>query len=110
MKTTFMLGSMLSNSLSRNNDFSFVNEFRDMHKCPWAAHIRRSNPRADTTRLGDDKLNNRKIERRGIAFGPEVTREEHAKGVTKHERGLLFACYQANIQTAFRFIQQSKCN
>lgn len=94
----------------RINDFSFANEFRDNNKCPWAGHIRRTNPRADSTRLGANALDQRRIMRRGIAFGPEVTAEEQTSKTTKKERGLLFACYQANINTAFRFIQTGECS
>lgn len=87
----------------------FADEFRDNNRCPWAGHIRRTNPRADSTRgVNANAIDNRRIMRRGIAFGPEVTAEEQTSGTTKLERGLLFACYQANINDAFRFIQRSK--
>ena len=90
--------------ISRRNNFQFLDEFRDNNRCPWAAHIRRSNPRADT-RL--QPLDNRRIMRRGISFGPEVTQEEQTSGTTQQGRGLLFACYQASIEDAFQFIQKS---
>jgi len=46
--------------------------------------------------------------RRGIQFGPEVTRQEKAAKKTFHGRGLLFACYQSSIDRGFRFIQTSE--
>ena len=45
--------------------------------------------------------------RRGISFGPEMTKEEQTSGTTHQGRGLLFACYQASIEDAFQFIQKS---
>jgi deferrochelatase/peroxidase EfeB len=54
----------------------------------------------------------RRIIRRGIAFGPEVTdAEKKAKRSSddeKLERGLLFACYQSNIKNGFQFLQHSR--
>jgi len=64
--------------------------------------IRRSNPRADTR---FQPLDNRRIMRRGISFGPEMTKEEQTSGTT--HQGLLFACYQASIEDTFQFIQNS---
>ncbi|KAJ3566218.1 hypothetical protein NP233_g7137 [Leucocoprinus birnbaumii] len=93
----------LANNLQQRNNFDYANEFRDNNKCPWAAHIRRTNPRTDSTRKGP--IDNRRIMRRGIAFGPEVNDAEASSGTTQQDRGLLFACYQANITNAFRFIQ-----
>lgn len=107
-KSVFTVSSIFDNTLSRNNDFSYTGELRDGTRCPWAAHVRRTNPRADSTRFGANAIDNRKIVRHGIPFGPELTAEERAQGKTKVERGLLFACYQANINDGFRFQQQSK--
>jgi deferrochelatase/peroxidase EfeB len=46
--------------------------------------------------------------RRGIAFGPELSPAEQTSNTTQEDRGLLFACYQADISAAFQFIQKSK--
>ena len=46
--------------------------------------------------------------RRGVQFGPEVTREEAHAAKTLHGRGLLFACYQTSIVNGFQFLQQCK--
>lgn len=35
----------------RNNNFSFVGEFDDQTKCPFAAHVRKTNPRNDLKQL-----------------------------------------------------------
>ena len=46
--------------------------------------------------------------RRGVQFGPELTAQEKATGVTAHGRGLLFACYQTNLFNGFQFLQHSE--
>jgi Dyp-type peroxidase family len=80
-------------------------------RCPFAAHIRKTNPRADLPFGGAEP---HRILRRGIQFGPEVTPEEAAakKSSTDPalERGLLFACYQSNIVNGFQFVQKSWAN
>ncbi|KAI4597060.1 hypothetical protein KJ359_004973 [Pestalotiopsis sp. 9143b] len=92
-----------------NQEFMFsLNSTDSQNKCPYAAHIRKTNPR------GDRPTEIHRIIRRGIQFGPEVTDEE-AKNKTsstdpKLERGLLFACYQSNLTNGFEFIQKSWVN
>ncbi|KAF5347724.1 hypothetical protein D9756_010307 [Leucocoprinus leucothites] len=105
--TPFKDNLALANDKNRRNNFEFADEFRDNNKCPWASHIRRTNPRADVRQA---PIAPRRIMRRGIAFGPEVTPEEKTSGTTQQGRGLLFACYQANITNAFQFIQKNWSN
>lgn len=94
----------------RNNDFTYDPLRQD--RCPFAAHTRKTNPRADLASVGGSEI--RRILRRGIQFGPEVTpREATAKTSSKDlrlERGLLFVCYQSNIANGFEFIQESWAN
>lgn len=100
-------------AFEHNQDFTY--DPLNQQRCPFAAHTRKTNPRAD---LEDKRLGNlggtevRRIIRRGIQFGPEVTSEEkqHRKSSSdpKLERGLLFACYQSNINNGFEFLQKSK--
>jgi Dyp-type peroxidase family len=93
----------------RNNNFHFTAE-RDFQKlCPFAAHIRKTLPRADLE-ANNISIENKRIIRRGIQFGPEVTKTEKKAKRTMHGRGLLFACYQSSIMDGFRFIQTSWCN
>jgi deferrochelatase/peroxidase EfeB len=97
------------------------NENKDPTKgCPVAAHIRKTNPRGDLI----DFLNARgaredhSILRRGIPYGPEVTRREWINGKSGNDlkpdktndlaRGLLFVSYQSRLDFGFRFIQQSR--
>ncbi|TVY68670.1 Dye-decolorizing peroxidase msp1 [Lachnellula suecica] len=95
---------------AQNDAFRF--DVSSQARCPFAAHIRKTNPRADLDAFGGTEV--RRILRRGIQFGPEVTRAEAAAKRSstdiKLERGLLFACYQSNIVNGFQFVQQSWAN
>ena len=100
----------IANDNSRNNDFSydFPDDPQTQDRCPYAAHTRKTNPRADLEKLTPPaKTTNNRIIRRGIQFGPEVSAEEAASGKTTQGRGLLFAAYQSNIENGFQFIQHS---
>ncbi|KAJ8474877.1 dyp-type peroxidase [Pleurotus djamor] len=103
----------LAKDSQRNNDFDFKGELinGDQTRCPFAAHVRKTYPRED---LEGPPLNanidNRRIIRRGIQFGPEVTQQEKQAQKTQHGRGLLFACYSASIEDGFQFIQESWAN
>jgi len=48
--------------------------------------------------------------RRGVAFGPELTKAENESGKSMHGRGLLFTCYQSSITNGFQFLQQTWAN
>ncbi|KDR78229.1 hypothetical protein GALMADRAFT_65104 [Galerina marginata CBS 339.88] len=93
----------------RNNNFHFSGEVNFQKLCPFAAHIRKTLPRADLESLRISIEKNR-IMRRGIQFGPEVTRAEKSAKKTFHGRGLLFACYQSSITNGFQFIQKNWVN
>ena len=75
-------------------------------RCPYAAHIRKVNPRDDTTDLGGAAATlTRRILRRGIPYG-----EPLAPGVgpdqdpARGDRGLLFLSYQTSIEKQFEFL------
>ena len=73
-------------------------------KCPFHAHIRKTNPRGDKTRLGlfeslEDEKNHR-IVRRAISYGENDTTKEPEKG-----SGLLFLCFQADLENQFNLMQ-----
>lgn len=83
---------------SRNDKFRY--DPNSQERCPYAAHTRKTNPRDDLP-----STEAKRILRRGIQFGPEVTADEAASNTTALQRGLLFVCYQSNIFNGFRFIQ-----
>ncbi|EIN07233.1 Dyp-type peroxidase [Punctularia strigosozonata HHB-11173 SS5] len=93
----------LAKDPQRNNNFDF-SDVKDQSKCPFAAHVRKTNPRSD---LPPNSFDNRRIIRQSITFGPELTPEEIRDSKTHHKRGLAFVCYQASIVDAFQFLQQS---
>lgn len=81
----------------------------DGERCPFAAHIRKVYPRADTTRfeiLGADQIDTEahRILRRAIPFGPPYPEETPDAAVAGAERGLLFIAYQTSIVDQFEHI------
>lgn len=71
--------------------------------CPIGAHIRKTNPRNDQPG-GRPAVNPHRVIRAGIPYGPEISQDANA------ERGLLFACYQSNLDQGFAFIQKFWAN
>lgn len=69
---------------------------------PRFAHIRKVYPRDDgfgTPEENDISSDQHRIARRGIPYGPIFANDPEA------ERGLLFACYQIDLENQFEFIQ-----
>ncbi|KAF9005132.1 hypothetical protein BDQ17DRAFT_1353872 [Cyathus striatus] len=104
--TPFKDDPSLGTDPSRNNDFDFSGDVNSQVRCPFAAHVRKTNPRHD---LQAD-FSSKRMMRRGIQFGPEVTQKEREEGRTHHGRGLLFACYQTSIANGFAFVQTAWAN
>lgn len=95
----------------RNNNFRYDigDDFTSQDRCPFAAHVRKTNPRNDLEGMANPiPTTPQRIIRRGIPFGPEVSDAEAAQAKTLTDRGLLFRCYQSSISNGFRFIQTSK--
>jgi len=100
-----------------NNNFNYDEDPQNMifkpTKCPFHAHIRKSNPRGDTSRVASsidpeqDKATERghRIARRGISYGINDLNAEPETG-----SGLLFLCFQANLDNQFNFIQSKWAN
>jgi Dyp-type peroxidase family len=84
----------------RRNDFEFGDD-PEQRRCPYAAHIRKVNPRDDTG--NEAEAQRHRIIRAGIPFGPEVAPGETT---TRHKRGLMFVCYQTSIERQFEYIQR----
>jgi Dyp-type peroxidase family len=83
---------------------------KDGLKCPMHAHVRKANPRGTTpsTSLKDEAA--RRIARRAIPYGqphPDLKCDETKFPSQKlGPRGLLFMCFQSNIEDHFEFIQR----
>lgn len=93
------------------NKFDFSDD-HDGLRVPRAAHIRKTNPRADALADGDSSARHRML-RRGIIYGPEFTPGETPYGEVvpdAQDRGLLFVNYQASISRTFEFVQTRWAN
>ncbi|KAF8518409.1 fungal peroxidase [Hysterangium stoloniferum] len=95
---------------TQNNNFNFTHSGADFTSdethCPFSAHIRKTNPRADLTPV-DTKHH---IIRSGIPYGPEVSPKEAASNTTITERGLAFVAYQSALSLGFHFLQHTWAN
>lgn len=92
------------------NDFVFKSLDPKGFKCPAHAHVRKVNPRGTTPRTSDASERRRRIARRGIPYGkpmPEICDAEKTDPDPAAERGLLFMCFQANVERQFEFIQRT---
>jgi Dyp-type peroxidase family len=96
----------------RNNDFLYLRDDPDGHRCPIGAHIRRVNPR-DTLTLGRERsarqLQSRhRMLRRSITYGPPLREDE--PDVDSDVRGLLFMACVADLHRQFEFVQSQWLN
>jgi len=99
------------------NDFDYRHDEANVSKCPFHSHIRIMNPRN-----GDDPnkdFTKQRITRRGIPyedfdrFGKDVIEITDDMLETKQPEcgvGLLFMCYQSNIDTQFLILQKIWAN
>lgn len=90
-----------------NNNFDFSDDQTE-RRCPFAAHIRKVNPREDFAPAPQEStVDPRRVMRQGIPFGPEVNPAEQSQMKTLEDRGLMFVCYQTSIPFQFEFLQQA---
>ena len=85
-----------------DNDFLLGREDPVGLSCPFGSHVRRANPRDSFTPHDDEQLeivNRHRILRRGRFYSNQKT----------NEKGLLFMCFNADIERQFEFIQQTWC-
>ena len=92
----------------RNNNFDFADD-QAQRRCPFGAHIRKTNPREDLVPQ-EKGVDPHRIIRAGIPFGPEVSPAEETAGATQQDRGLMFVCYQTSIPNQFEFVQSKWAN
>lgn len=89
----------------RVNDFDYRHD-KDGARCPLGAHVRRTNPR-DSLAFGYARTTRHHIIRRGMPYGPALPPGAPAGGP---DRGLVFVCFNTDIERQFEFIQQRWCN
>jgi len=94
------------------NNFDFDHD-KDGLRCPFHAHIRKANPRGQTTELGATVAQERAhiMARRGITYGARrQNRKKEFVDKPTGKVGLLFMAYQADIANQFEFTQASWAN
>ena len=108
-------GWAASNRTIIPNDFNYGGD-PDGLKCPFHAHVRKSNPRLESVKSGGafaqdnaEELGHR-IARRGITYGGSLSTSEDLDELPTNGVGLLFMCYQSDIWEQFEFIQRFWCN
>jgi Dyp-type peroxidase family len=87
---------------AQNNNFDFADD-QAQRRCPFGAHIRKTNPREDRT-PEEIAVDPHRIIRAGIPYGPEVSEG------AERDRGLMFVCYQTSIPNQFEFVQTKWVN
>ena len=93
------------------NNFGFAADESGL-KCPFHAHIRKSNPRGDSVPLGATLEGERShiMARRGITYGKRKIVGGAFKNAPAKNVGLLFMAYQSEIGNQFEFTQSSWVN
>ena len=85
-------------------------------KCPFQAHIRKTNPRGDTVRrfsIPERAERDHRITRRGIPFGKRDKHPNDAQSLADFPTkgvGLLFMCFGSSIEHQFAFMQKDWAN
>jgi Dyp-type peroxidase family len=90
-----------------SNDFRYLDFDGDGRRCPFGAHIRRSNPRDALGWPGLDDAGllsfRHRIIRRGVPYGPPLPADAFEDdGI---DRGLVFVCFNASISRQFESVQ-----
>jgi Dyp-type peroxidase family len=94
---------------TEKNDFAYPTLDPQGGKCPFVAHIRKTNPRGDSASRGGtlEAERKRRIARRGITYGP---RTPPGAPVPEAGVGLLFQCCQSSLADQFEFIHGKWAN
>lgn len=92
------------------NNFNYDDDAKGS-KCPFHAHIRKSNPRGSSPG-GLDFDKSVQMARRGITYGTRLQHPDTKEFIDKPNDGvgLLFMSYQASIEAQFQFMQSSWVN
>jgi Dyp-type peroxidase family len=90
------------------NDFDYSSD-REGLKCPFQAHLRKTNPRLESVgsfaESNEQELGHR-IARRGVTYGGSLSDFSNLDKLPTGGVGLLFMCYQSDIWEQFEFIQR----
>ncbi len=106
-------GSFDAKDNEQSNNFFYHTEDREGFRCPVGSHIRRAWPR-DTLGTDPDRALRQarlhRILRRGRLFGPRYQHDNPKAPENKERRGLLFACFNADIAGQFEAVQHNWIN
>lgn len=99
---------------AKDNDFDYSSDTSGQ-KCPFQGHIRKTNPRGDTLKLGATIAQERahRITRRGITYGERPAHPQDSQSLEELPSsgvGLLFMCFGSGIANQFAFMQASWAN
>jgi deferrochelatase/peroxidase EfeB len=86
------------------NDFLYSKSDPKGNRCPFSAHIRKTNPRGDSgTPFSQERM--RRIARRGITYGDPAPPNGELDTLPITGVGLLFQCCQSNLEKQFEHLQ-----
>lgn len=95
------------------NSFDYKGDTQGL-RCPFQAHIRKSNPRLESVGTfadSEEQELGHRIARRGVTYGgPLSDFSQDLERLPTSGVGLLFMCYQSDIWEQFEFIQRFWCN
>ena len=94
------------------NEFDFADDPKGEH-CPFAAHMRRVNPRltlSEGEKEGTMRVDQHRLIRRAMPYGPFIPTDVDVGSAPDVERGLHFFCYNARIDSQFEFVQKNWLN
>lgn len=99
--------------LATADRFGYRDDDANGSRCPFASHVRRTNPRDDVDdnrRVALKTAKKHRILRRGRTFGPPADPSMEPQALLNansddQQRGLHFICFNADINRQFEFIQ-----
>ncbi|MBF2073152.1 MAG: peroxidase [Synechococcales cyanobacterium C42_A2020_086] len=106
-------------SVGDKNNFAYHHEDAQGLRCPFGAHVRRSNPRdslgpAPGTEQSIAVNKTHRLLRRGRTYGAPISDsfdpDEILTAQSPGERGIHFICINANISRQFEFVQHTWIN
>jgi Dyp-type peroxidase family len=87
-----------------DNNFLYSRSDPQGNRCPFAAHIRKTNPRGSSgTPLATERMH--RIARRGITYGDPTPPDADLSTLPINGVGLLFQCCQADLENQFEHLQ-----
>jgi Dyp-type peroxidase family len=87
------------------NDFRYSSSDPSGNRCPFSAHVRKTNPRGGSgTPPAQERMH--RIVRRGIPYGDPAPLNGDLSNLPETGIGLLFQCCQADLGEQFEFLQR----